>query len=292
MESVFDVAQFIIEHEKRSKRPLSTMRLQKLLYYCQVYSLILRERKLFDADFHAWRKGAVAPVIEEHHRGSYLVPKNFPGNPNVQSDSQVVILKVLGDLGDLSADAVSDRCHEELPWAVAWEEAEALGVVVPGSWRTEREVNMSENVMRGYKKGNNSVIPIPPPPGIKALDYNKILQRLADRSTMEDYVQEFAEDNTALLAYIVKNVPFEDYSKVRMVEALANHWDEDPENIRPALIDALEDGTPIVQDRAFRGLLSFYYSGDQTVVNILNKRETHEYHQAVRGTVQGLLKHV
>ena len=55
MATVFDVAKYILEQ----LGPLSTMKLQKLCYYAQAWSLAWDEEPLFPHEFEAWVNGPV-----------------------------------------------------------------------------------------------------------------------------------------------------------------------------------------------------------------------------------------
>src|SRR5947209_8901261 len=43
--------------------PLTNLRLQKLLYYAQAWSLVLRESELFPEEIEAWCWGPVVPAV-------------------------------------------------------------------------------------------------------------------------------------------------------------------------------------------------------------------------------------
>jgi uncharacterized phage-associated protein len=45
------------------KDPLTNLCLQKLLYYAQAWSLVLRESELFPEEIEAWRWGPVVPAV-------------------------------------------------------------------------------------------------------------------------------------------------------------------------------------------------------------------------------------
>lgn len=53
--------------------PMSTMKLHKLLYYCQAYCLVTQDRPMFYLDFQAWVSGPVIPELFELHRGKFLI---------------------------------------------------------------------------------------------------------------------------------------------------------------------------------------------------------------------------
>lgn len=64
MANVFDVAKYILE----KLGTLSTMKLQKLCYYCQAWSLVWDDTPLFDEKFEAWANGPVCRNCFSHKR--------------------------------------------------------------------------------------------------------------------------------------------------------------------------------------------------------------------------------
>ena len=67
--TVFDTAKYILE----KKGCLSTMKLQKLCYYAQAWSLVWDDAPLFDDDFEAWANGPVCPTLFRATQGNYSV---------------------------------------------------------------------------------------------------------------------------------------------------------------------------------------------------------------------------
>ncbi|MEX1826908.1 Panacea domain-containing protein [Luteibacter sp. CQ10] len=66
------IANAFLERAKRDGRPLSNMKLQKLLYFAQGHSHALRKGRLIDADPEAWDYGPVYRTVwnEFRDRGS------------------------------------------------------------------------------------------------------------------------------------------------------------------------------------------------------------------------------
>src|SRR5260221_11586367 len=62
--SVFDVAAYII----KKMGPVSAMKLHKLIYYCQAWSLVWDERPLFQEKIEAWANGPVIRDLFVFHR--------------------------------------------------------------------------------------------------------------------------------------------------------------------------------------------------------------------------------
>ena len=64
MVSVYDVAQYILG----KIGPLTTMKLQKLLYYSQAWSLVWDDKPLFAEEFEAWANGPVCRELYNMHK--------------------------------------------------------------------------------------------------------------------------------------------------------------------------------------------------------------------------------
>jgi len=68
--TIFDVAEYIVA---QFERPISTMKLQKLLYLAQGWNLALTGKPLFREDFEAWASGPVCRTLQEVHAGAYTI---------------------------------------------------------------------------------------------------------------------------------------------------------------------------------------------------------------------------
>ena len=118
MASVFDVAAYILA----KKKSLTTVKLQKLVYYCQAWSLVWDERPIFKARVEAWANGPVVPHLFWQHQGKFRVSaKDFSqGNPDkLTNDEKETIEAVLKHYGDKSAQWLVDLTHMEDPWSAA-----------------------------------------------------------------------------------------------------------------------------------------------------------------------------
>jgi uncharacterized phage-associated protein len=116
MISVHDVARYILE----KRGTLTAMKLQKLVYYCQAWSLVWDERPLFEARIEAWANGPVVPVLYAEHKGMFEVerwPKGDPGH--LDATAKETIDAVLKFYGDRSSQWLSELTHQEAPWLEA-----------------------------------------------------------------------------------------------------------------------------------------------------------------------------
>ena len=110
--TVHDVAAFVLQELGE----MTAMKFQKLVYYCQAWSLVWDEEPLFDEEIQAWANGPVVPALYARHQGKFKV-NEWHGNPGTLTDLQCeTILKVLEFYGDKPSQVLSDLTHREAPW--------------------------------------------------------------------------------------------------------------------------------------------------------------------------------
>ena len=113
MASVFDVANYILE----SIGSMTAMKLQKLVYYSQAWSLVWDETPLFEERIEAWANGPVVPSLYQEHKGQFKVTHFEIGDSsNLTDDQKDTIDKVLGFYGERNSQWLSDLTHSESPW--------------------------------------------------------------------------------------------------------------------------------------------------------------------------------
>ena len=104
--------------------PLTNLRLQKLLYYAQAWSLVLRESELFPEQIEAWRWGPVVPVVyNELSNGqgaSQIPPDIFVDSPDLPPEEAELVRSVWDAYNSYSALRLSRMTHAETPWLRAW----------------------------------------------------------------------------------------------------------------------------------------------------------------------------
>ena len=66
-----DVAAYIL----REQGKMPAMKLQKLVYYSQAWSLVWDDKSLFRDRIEAWANGPVIRNLYKAHRGQFLVSK-------------------------------------------------------------------------------------------------------------------------------------------------------------------------------------------------------------------------
>ena len=115
--TVFDVAEYILQRVGR----IPALKLQKLVYYAQAWSLVWEERPLFDNPIEAWANGPVVRDLYAAHRLQYDVATLNGDSSNINEDDRETIEAVLEFYGNKSSQWLSDLTHEEDPWIDARE---------------------------------------------------------------------------------------------------------------------------------------------------------------------------
>ena len=115
MASAHDVAAYIL----KKLGPMTAMKLQKLVYYCQAWSLVWDEKPLFQEEIQAWANGPVVRELYDRHKGQYTVHA-WDGSPDVFGREELETIEgVLAFYGDKTSYWLSDLTHRESPWLEA-----------------------------------------------------------------------------------------------------------------------------------------------------------------------------
>lgn len=101
---------------------ITHLKLQKLIYYAQAWSLALPSRgyPLFDEDMQAWAHGPVAESVFQEHRGGGWDALPAPdGVPEVPDEDREHLSEILAVFGEYSAKQLERMTHNEAPWLEA-----------------------------------------------------------------------------------------------------------------------------------------------------------------------------
>ena len=118
MPSVFDAAVYILE----KCGGMRSMRLQRLCFYSQVWSLVWNDAPLFQEDFDAWVTGPVCPVLYYMSPlKDELSPSDYPGTSSSLSDRQKkTVDHVLRDYSGLDSETLDQTTKNPgSPWRIA-----------------------------------------------------------------------------------------------------------------------------------------------------------------------------
>ena len=113
--NVLDVASYILAKQG----PMTTMKLQKLVYYAQAWSLVWDEKPLFRSKIEALANGPVVPALYKFHKGQFKV-RRLPFGDGRRIIRRVARKRtldaVLAYYGKKSSQWLSNLTHSERPW--------------------------------------------------------------------------------------------------------------------------------------------------------------------------------
>lgn len=111
--NVFDVAAYILE----KCGEMSALKLQKLVYYCQAWSLVWDDEPLFPERIEAWAHGPVVKELYDYHRGLFRLSRIPVGSPFKLSPTQKrTIDAVVKFYGAKEPWHLAELTHLEDPW--------------------------------------------------------------------------------------------------------------------------------------------------------------------------------
>lgn len=110
---IYDVASYIVK-----KCPLmTTMKLQKLVYYSYAEYASYTGQPMFDEEFEAWRNGPVLRSLYAYHRGFYIAERSlFKQGAELTDFEKSIIDTVIKKYASMSAQQLSQKTHMESPW--------------------------------------------------------------------------------------------------------------------------------------------------------------------------------
>ena len=124
-ETVFDTVAYIMNRYKdmpESYGTLTAMKLQKLVYYSQAWSLVWDGNPLFHDRIEAWIYGPVVRKIFNISKGEYLprkIDRNL-GNPRkLTRDQRETVDIIVRDYGKYEPEILVSLTHREDPWRKA-----------------------------------------------------------------------------------------------------------------------------------------------------------------------------
>jgi uncharacterized phage-associated protein len=116
------VAKYFIKKANESKKTLTNKKLQKLLYYAQVWSLVLNDNKLFSERIEAWIHGPAIPSVYREFKIFEFKPIELNTNElffNFSKKQKDLIDTIWDIYGKYDAEYLEALTHSELPWQEA-----------------------------------------------------------------------------------------------------------------------------------------------------------------------------
>lgn len=100
--------------------PITHLRLQKLLYYVQGWSLAIRGRPMFLESIESWEHGPVVPEVWHVYKGHKATPLPTPPHRARITAADAEFVEYLwAHYKQFSATELRRKTHQERPWLLA-----------------------------------------------------------------------------------------------------------------------------------------------------------------------------
>lgn len=115
MATAVDVAAHVLSQLKT----VSTMKLQKLVFYSQALSLVEASAPLFPERIEAWRNGPVVPNLFRLHSGQFVISAGFfdeYGPALLTASEAEFVTRAVSCFRAFNGQRLSELTHSERPW--------------------------------------------------------------------------------------------------------------------------------------------------------------------------------
>lgn len=111
----------LLASEEDEYEPMTHLRLQKLLYYVQGWSLAMRGNPAFRDEIQAWKDGPVVPQVFQAYTHLQHRPISQPKirTPCLDDELRGFIHSIWESYKEYSATALRSKTHREAPWLTA-----------------------------------------------------------------------------------------------------------------------------------------------------------------------------
>lgn len=142
--NAMDVAKYIIRHCNSLERPISNLKLQKVMYFAWIDYYAQKKSYLFNEEFCAWKFGPVIPEV-------YYEYSIFAGNPitrdaDTNMEENTLLDSIIDRYMGESVSSLVNRSHRPNgAWSEVFKEGEGIRQVIPFSLIVKKEVVESVN---------------------------------------------------------------------------------------------------------------------------------------------------
>lgn len=118
MYDALTVAKYVIDKCFRDGKPVTNLRLQKLLYFIQGYSYCRKDTAMFKEDMEAWQYGPVVPEVYFTYNGYSGAPiRREYDDITISEQDKNIINRVVNVLTNYKVWDLVDATHEKnSPW--------------------------------------------------------------------------------------------------------------------------------------------------------------------------------
>ncbi|MDO7884269.1 Panacea domain-containing protein [Hymenobacter cheonanensis] len=125
-----DVAEYLLRLSDEEANDITNLKLQKLVYYVQGFSLAAYDEKLFDEPIQAWRYGPVVADLYHYYKdnGSQVIfpDPSYEFTQDFTPEQEELMKEVNNIYGQYSGVKLMHLTHEERPWMEAQEKGASI----------------------------------------------------------------------------------------------------------------------------------------------------------------------
>lgn len=130
--TIFNVADYFLSKlDANPGSSITPLKLQKLVYYAQAWSLVWEDNQLFDEPMEAWAHGPANPELYQMYKDygwNNIGPVDFKEDSIFTKDQLETMDVIWDDYGDYDGKFLERLTHQEMPWI------EARGDCGPGQY--------------------------------------------------------------------------------------------------------------------------------------------------------------
>lgn len=185
MNKAIEVAKwFMNKNEDISDSLTGNMKLNKLLYFSQLISLVKNKKPLFQDDLYAFKNGVVVENVRQEYKANYTQLKresrNYKNNFNCKDED---VIKITNDIfGSVDAEELSRLTHEHSCWKDYFSKSKDEDV--QGYYHTDESIISINRILNNYK-----------------CDLDLIENILSAYEEDDDYSEDFIEVNNVKYYY-------------------------------------------------------------------------------------------
>lgn len=136
-----DISKYIIMYFDKKNRPISNLKLQKVLYYTWIDYYKKTESELYLDDICAWQLGPVVTnVYYEYccYAGTPIPNENY--NVCLEEIDTLILDEILSEYLDVPASVLVNKSHQDgMPWDLIFQNGLGNRDIIPFSLIKEKE---------------------------------------------------------------------------------------------------------------------------------------------------------
>jgi len=114
------------DNGKKEYEGITHLKLQKLLYFAQVYFLVNKGVAAFKEDMEAWKHGSVVREVYDKYKRTEGFLEDKEGEINIADEDKELLDSVWEFYGKYSAWKLVDIIHNQKPWIDAFKNGQGV----------------------------------------------------------------------------------------------------------------------------------------------------------------------